>query len=39
MNECHIRDGGMNLDDGQYVNTKFWTPFFKDIRKNKVDVH
>ena len=39
MNGCHIRDGGMNLDDGQYVNTKFWTPFFKDIRKNKVDVN
>ena len=39
MNGCHIRDGGMNLDDGQYVNTKFWTPLFKDIRKNKVDVN
>ena len=35
MHGCHSRDGGMNLDDGQYVNTKFWTPFFQYLRKNE----
>ena len=32
-NRCHQRDGGMNLDDGQYVNTKFWLPYFTFMRK------
>ena len=27
--ECGPKKGGMNLDDGQYVTTKFWTPYFK----------
>ena len=30
--ECGPKKGGMNLDDGQYVKTKFWTPFFKYLR-------
>ena len=35
MHGCHTRDGGVNLDDGQYVYTKFWTPFFQYLRKNE----
>ena len=27
----------MNLDDGQYVTTKFWTPYFKYLRKRQND--
>ena len=27
----------MNLDDGQYVNTKFWTPYFKYLRNRQND--
>ena len=34
-NECRPNDGGMNLDDGQYVTTKLWTPFFKFMKKKK----
>ena len=34
-NECRPNDGGMNLDDGQYVTTKFWTPFFKFLKKKQ----
>ena len=34
-NECRPSDGGMNLDDGQYVTTKFWTPFFKFLKNKK----
>ena len=28
--ECGPRKakGGVNLDDGQYITTNFWTPFF-----------
>ena len=25
---CGPKNGGMNLDDGQYVKTLFWTPLF-----------
>ena len=39
MNRCHQRDGGMNLDDGQYVNTKFWLPFFTFMRKRHENVN
>ena len=35
--ECGPKKGGMNLDDGQYVTTKFWTPYFKYLRKSKND--
>ena len=35
LNECGPKQGGMNLDEGQYVKTKFWTPFFKQLRKNR----
>ena len=33
MHGCNSRQNGMNLDNGQYVSTKFWTPFFKYLRK------
>ena len=32
--ECGSKKGGMNLDDGQYANTKFWTPYFKYLRND-----
>ena len=32
---CHSRNGGMNLDDGQYVKTKFWVPFFHYLVNNE----
>ena len=35
--ECGPKKGGMNLDDGQYVNTKFWTPYFKYLRNRQND--
>jgi len=35
LNECGPKQGGMNLDDGQNVKTKFWTPFFSTLRKDK----
>ena len=38
-NRCHQRDGGMNLDDGQYVNTKFWLPYFSFMRKQEQNVN
>ena len=31
-NQCGPKHGGMNLDDGQYVKTLFWTPLFKSLR-------
>ena len=31
--KCSPANGGLNLDDGQYVKTKFWTPFFQCMRK------
>ena len=33
LNECGPNSGGMNLDEGQYVTTKFWTPFFQYLKK------
>ena len=33
--KCGPKDGGMNLDMGQYVKTQFWTPFFRYLRGNK----
>ena len=32
-NSCGPGNGGMNLDDGKYVTTKFWTPYFASKRK------
>ena len=37
--ECGPKKGGMNLDDGQYVKTKFWTPFFRFLRKKQGFAH
>ena len=33
-NKCGPKNGGMNLDIGQYVKTQFWTPLFSYLRKN-----
>ena len=33
-NRCGPKQGGMNLDDGQYVKTQFWTPLFSFMRKS-----
>ena len=30
--KCGPSERGINLDDGQYVTTNFWTPFFKYLR-------
>ena len=32
-NQCGPKQGGMNLDDGQYVTSLFWTPLFAFLRK------
>ena len=34
-NMCGPEKGGMNMDDGKYVTTKFWTPFFAYNRKRE----
>ena len=26
------KEGGINLDDGMYVKTKFWLPYFRNMR-------
>ena len=31
--DCHYTDGGMNQDKGQYVDTKFWIPFLKYLKR------
>ena len=31
---CGPKNGGMNLDDGQYVKTLFWTPLFAYLRQS-----
>ena len=31
---CGPKSGGMNLDDGQYVKTLFWTPLFTFLRRS-----
>ncbi|XP_065654599.1 uncharacterized protein LOC136081227 [Hydra vulgaris] len=33
--QCFPSNGGINLDNGQFVNTKFWTPFFIFLRNEK----
>ena len=43
LHQCGPQRGGMNLDDGRHVTTKFWTPFFQSLRrknfsKNKNDL-
>ena len=30
-------NGGMNLDDGDYLKTKFWMPFMSHLKKFKTD--
>ena len=35
MHDCHYLDGGMNTDKGQYVETKFWVPLLKYIKKTQ----
>jgi predicted GIY-YIG superfamily endonuclease len=34
-NKCGPKNGGMNLDDGQFVKTQFWTPYFLYLRNQK----
>ncbi|XP_065664526.1 uncharacterized protein LOC136086174 [Hydra vulgaris] len=34
-NMCSARNGGINLDEGQYVKTMFWTPFLKSKNQKK----
>ena len=36
LNKCGPSEGGMNLDNGQYVDTNFWTPFFDYVRKKRI---
>ena len=36
LNKCGPSEGGMNLHNGQYVDTKFWTPFFDYVRKKRI---
>ena len=31
-NDSEPTNGGMNLDNGQYVTTKFWKPMFKYLK-------
>ena len=37
--QCGPKQGGMNLDDGQYLKTSFWTPFFRYLRSKESDVN
>ena len=30
---CHLKDGGMNPDKGQYVTTKLWFPYLRHLRQ------
>ena len=32
--DCGPSKGGINLNDGQYVTTKSWTPFFKYLKRS-----
>ena len=34
QHRCGPKSGGMNLDDGQYVKTLFWTPLFTFLRRS-----
>ena len=36
LNKCGPSEGGMNLDNGQYVDTKFWTTFFDSVREKRI---
>ena len=36
LNKCGPSEGGMNLDNGQYLDTKLWTPFFDYVRKKRI---
>ena len=31
--DCHVQDGGMNPDKGQYVKTNFWYPMLKYLKR------
>ena len=33
--KCGPENHGMNLDNGSYVKTPFWTPFFASLKKSK----
>ncbi|XP_065665570.1 uncharacterized protein LOC136086996 [Hydra vulgaris] len=35
FNKCGPKNEGLNLDDGQYVKTQFWTPYFLYLRNIK----
>ena len=35
--KCGPEKGGMNLDNGFYVKTLFWTPFFTYLRKSRTN--
>ncbi|XP_065654604.1 uncharacterized protein LOC136081230 [Hydra vulgaris] len=34
--QCAPQQNGINLDEGQYVSTKFWTPFRAHLRQKKL---
>jgi hypothetical protein len=33
---CHVSEGGMNPDKGQYVTTTFWLPLMKYLKKTEI---
>ena len=33
--KCGPTNGGMNIDNGHYLKTLFWTPFFTNLRKSR----
>ena len=33
--DCHVQDGGMNPDKGQYVKTNFWYPMLKYLKRTE----
>ncbi|XP_065654806.1 uncharacterized protein LOC136081421 [Hydra vulgaris] len=35
FSKCGPKNGNMNLDNGQYVKTQFWTPYFLYLRNIK----
>ena len=36
--QCEPKYGGINLDTGKYVTTKFWMPFFEGLRNLKASM-
>ena len=34
--DCHVTDGGMNPDKGQYVTTTFWIPLLKHLKNTGI---